>query len=65
MSIGEKWEVFWERTGAWRPAELINELGSQVELMCTDAPHEPDLQKTISTTREAMKNRSRFRPSKT
>lgn len=61
MSIGEKRQVFWERTGAWRPAEIVNESGERVELKFTDAPNETDLQKTISTTREAMKDRKRFR----
>jgi hypothetical protein len=62
MSIGEKWSVYWERTGAWRPAEIINDSGGEhIELKFTDAPHETDLQKTISTTRTAMKDRKRFR----
>jgi len=61
MSLGEKWQVFWARTEAWRLAEIANESGDRVELKFTDAPHETDLQKTISTTREAMKDRSRFR----
>lgn len=58
-SIGEDWEVCWR--GAWRPGKIINELGNQIELQFQDAPHAPDLEKTISTTRQAMTNRKAFR----
>jgi hypothetical protein len=61
MSLGDKWQVFWESTGTWRPAEIVNELDERVELKFTDGSHEADLQKTLSATREEMKDRSRFR----
>ena len=36
MRIGEKWKIF--HGGTWRPAEVINELGNQIELKFEDAP---------------------------
>src|SRR5262249_37436722 len=61
MSIGETWEVFDERRNAWRPAKIINELANQVELQFQDAPDEPELAKTFSTTREAMQDQRLYR----
>ena len=62
MTLGEKWLVYWDSSKSWRPAEVANESGERVELKLTDAPELPDLQRTISTTRPAMNDRARFRP---
>jgi hypothetical protein len=60
-SVGEDWEVFVSETGQWRPAKIINESGNNIELQYQGAPHSPDLEKTISTTRQAMNNKAAFR----
>jgi hypothetical protein len=60
-SVGELWDVFVRETGQWRHAKIINESGDRIELQFEDAPHLPDLQKTISTTRQAMNNKAAFR----
>lgn len=60
-SIDDEWDVFCRKTGKWRPAKIINELGNQVELQFLDTLGVPDLEKTISATRQAMSNEATFR----
>jgi hypothetical protein len=59
--IGEEWEIFMQDTGQWRRAKIINEAGDRVELQFQDAPHLPDLAKTLSTTRQALSDKRLYR----
>ena len=61
MSIGEQWLALDKRRNAWRPAKIVNELAHRVELQFQDAPDEPDIIKTINTTREEMQDSTLFR----
>ena len=61
MSIGEQWLALDKRRNAWRPAKIINELADRVELQFQDAPNEPDLIRTIRTTRGEMQDCTLFR----
>jgi hypothetical protein len=61
MPIGDLWEALWPQTRQWRPARIVNESGDRIELQFQDAPGSSDLERTISTTRQAMENRHQFR----
>jgi hypothetical protein len=63
MAIGDQIWVERFNTGRWRPAEVIYESETTVQLKCTDAPDEPDLHKTITVSRKELANRNKFRPS--
>lgn len=59
---GQVWETRSNAKRAWRPVQVINVHGNQVELQYLDLPGTPVLQTTFAVSAEDIADRRRFRP---
>ena len=51
---GQKWERRTIPKAPWRPVEVVNVLGDEIELRFLDMPGQSDLDRTFSTKLERM-----------
>ena len=51
---GQNWERRSISGAPWRPIEVVNVQGDEVELRYLDMPHAPDLGRVFSTTLEQL-----------
>jgi hypothetical protein len=51
---GQTWERRSTPDAHWRPIEVVNVLGNDVELRFSDMPNAPDLERVFSTKLEQM-----------
>ena len=58
---GQEWEVLLLGTGQWTRMKVVSEFEDSVELKVEGAEQRPDKAKTLSTTRQAMRDGSIYR----
>jgi len=60
-NCGQEWDVLLLETGQWTRMKVVSELEDSVELEAQGAAERPEKARTLSTTRQAMRDGSIYR----